>query len=520
MTFDTRRIKVDAKKDFRKTWLESAKLVPEKTNVSYRVGKGKPHPVQDLIQKVRKVFLDMEFTEIENPMFVSEEDVYKQYGPEAPVILDRVYYLAGLPRPDIGLSDEKIAEVRKINSDASHDELKKILRQYREGDIEGDNLLEEMVQRLKITTDEAAEIISLFPEFKNIQPKPSKTTLRSHMTGAWFPTIAALIDKRKLPLLLFSVGLRFRREQKIDATHLRAHYGASMVVVDDEISLETGRKLTEEILKRLDFTKIRFIQKKATSNYYAPDSEFEVYSGDIEVADIGMYSPVALAQYDIPVNVFNLGFGLERFIMAKEKVADVRELLYPQFYEAVSFTDEELAAQVEIEESPKTADGEKLAKAIKKTAVKNATEKSPCTYTAFNGELWSKNIEVDVLEKEENTLLLGPAALNEIYVHDSGVYGLPKDASKLKENMVDVQARGVKVGFGFIDAIADYFAFEVEKAVEKGEKKGYYQIKMAKTPGEVNIEISEPARRFIEGKNKPISIKGPVFTAVEFTVEN
>lgn len=518
MAFDTRKLKGDAKKDFRKTWLESAKFVPEKGRVNYSVGKGKPHPVQDLIQKVRKVFLDMGFEEVENPMFVSEEDVYKQYGPEAPVILDRVYYLAGLPRPDIGLSDEKIAEVKKINSDASADELKKILRQYREGEVEGDNLLEEMVQRLKITTDEAAEIISLFPEFKNIEPKPSKTTLRSHMTGAWFPTIAALIDKRKLPLLLFSVGLRFRREQKIDATHLRAHYGASMVVVDEEISLEAGRKLTEEILKRLDFTKIRFIQKKATSNYYAPDSEYEVYSGDIEVADIGMYSPVSLAQYDIPVNVFNLGFGLERFIMAKEKLTDVRELLYPQFYEAVSFTDEELATQLVIKDSPKTGDGEKLSEAIKKTAVKNAAEKSPCTYTAFEGELWGKKMKVEVVEKEENTMLLGPAALNEIYVYDTGVYGLPKDASKLKESMADVQARGVKVGFGFIDTIADYFASEVEKAVEEGEETGFYQIKMVKTPGEVNIEVSEPARRFIEGKNKPLSIKGPVFTSVEFNL--
>ena len=518
MAFDTRKIKDDAKKDFRKAWLESSKLVPEKTKVSYNVGKGQSHPIQELIQKVREVFLDMGFSEVENPLFVGEEDVYKQYGPEAPVILDRVYYLAGLPRPDIGLSDEKISEVKKINDKASPEELKKILREYREGGVEGDNLLEEMVGRLKITTDEAGEIVSLFPEFKDITPVAGKQTLRSHMTGAWFPTIKALYGKRDLPILLFSIGLRFRREQKVDATHLRAHYGASMVIVDDTISVEAGKKLTEEILRRLDFTDIRYVKKKATSNYYAPESEYEVFSGDIEVADIGMYSPVSLSQYDIPVNVFNLGFGLERFIMAKEKLADVRELLYPQFYETVEFSDEELAGQIHIGHSPNTDDGRMLSEAIKKAALENAAETSPCSFTAFEGSLWGKNVKVDVVEKEENSRLLGPAALNEVYVYDSGVYGLPKDASKLKASMVEIQKNGVTAGFGLIDTLSDYFAYQVEKSIMTGEKNGFYQVKMVKTSGEANIEMSEPARRFIESKNKPISIKGPVFTAVEYSV--
>ena len=41
---------------------------------------------------------------------------------------------------------------------------------------------------------------------------------------------------------------------------------------------------------------------------------------------------------------------------------------------------------------------------------------------------------------------------------------------------------------------------------------------MAKGPNDVNITISDLARRFILSKNRQISIKGPVFTAVEFTV--
>ncbi|HIE33579.1 MAG TPA: O-phosphoserine--tRNA ligase, partial [Candidatus Altiarchaeales archaeon] len=70
--------------------------------------KGRSHLVQDLMQEIRNVFLDLGFDEIENQIFIPEDDVYKQYGSEAPVVLDRCYYLAGLPRPDIGLSREKI----------------------------------------------------------------------------------------------------------------------------------------------------------------------------------------------------------------------------------------------------------------------------------------------------------------------------------------------------------------------------------------------------------------------------
>ncbi|MFH1787935.1 MAG: O-phosphoserine--tRNA ligase [Candidatus Altiarchaeota archaeon] len=554
MAFDTRRIKGDAKKNFRKTWLESAKLVPEKTKVAYSLGKGKPHPVQDLIQKVRKVFLDMGFEEVENPLFVSEEDVYKQYGPEAAVILDRVYYLAGLPRPDIGLSDEQINQVKILQSEmldkrasglatsapahfVEKDLLKKILqdffRDYREGKIEGDNFLEEAVSRLEVDTDTAIMILELFPEFKNLKPVPSKQTLRSHMTGAWFPTIAALIGKRELPLLLFSIGLRFRREQRVDSTHLRAHYGASMVVVDDRISVEAGKKLTEEILKRLDFTDIRYVKKKATSNYYAPDTEYEVYSGDIEVADIGMYSPVALAQYDIPVNVFNLGFGLERFIMAKEKRADVRELLYPQFYEVVDLSDREIAEQIEIDQKPSKENQQVVTALVDKAreiADKSAPlwEKVPTIDSmTINGKRHVPyKFSVEVGEKEAGKNILGPAALNRIYVYNGEIIAVPpkdspkrKKGEKLDKELTEIEKNGIDTKITILDAISNRFISEIEKKISKGITGGeVLVVGMARSASDVNIKIGEPARRFIESKNKRIFIKGPVFMNVRYDV--
>ena len=113
---------------------------------------GTAHPIQDLIQRVRVGFIDIGFDEIENPVFISEDDVYKQYGPEAPVVLDRCYYLAGLPRPDIGLGKDKIDKIREI-AGIDIEKFKGILREYREGSVSGDDLSEEIVCRLNIQSE-------------------------------------------------------------------------------------------------------------------------------------------------------------------------------------------------------------------------------------------------------------------------------------------------------------------------------------------------------------------------------
>jgi O-phosphoseryl-tRNA synthetase len=432
------------------------------------------------------------------------------------VILDRCYYLGGLTRPDIGISQDKIGELKTV-ADVDVEKLKQIFRMYREGRIEGDDVLETMVHRLKIRTDEAAKIVGLFPQFSDITPVCGKTTLRSHMTAAWFPTLAALQDE--VPQRLFSIGLRFRREQRVDASHLRAHYGGSIAVMDEDISLQTGMEMTNQILNALDFGQLRYELKKATSNYYAPDTEYEVYSGDIEVADIGMYSPVALAEYDIEYNVFNLGFGLERILMVKNGIADVRQVLYPQFYAVKQYTDGELAKQLSIASTPQTKEGRELAAALKKTFTENADSQSPCEYKAYEGPLSGRNVSVCAVERESNTALAGPAALNDIYVYDAGIYALPRDTSRLKQDVSKIIAEGVTADFSFLDSVCAGMAAQMEEQAAEGKTEGTIQYKMAKAPSDVNIKITAKARRYVESRNKPISLKGPVFCAAHYSVK-
>ncbi|MCK5562693.1 O-phosphoserine--tRNA ligase, partial [Candidatus Bathyarchaeota archaeon] len=227
------------KEGFERVWRESARLLPKsKKKLKLVPGKGgKSHPLYNLLQRMRQSFLKLGFIEVSNPIIVDETEVYKQYGSEAPVILDRCYYLATLPRPDIGLSKVKYKEIERCGvrlTEKKIEALQKVLRDYKKGKIESDDLVEKIAEALNIPDSTATLVLSkVFPEFAALKPEPSTLTLRSHMTSAWFLTLQALRYKLELPIKLFSGDIRFRREQKEDPTHLRVHYSASCVVMDE-----------------------------------------------------------------------------------------------------------------------------------------------------------------------------------------------------------------------------------------------------------------------------------------------
>ncbi|MEM2990770.1 MAG: O-phosphoserine--tRNA ligase, partial [Halobacteria archaeon] len=71
------------------------------------------HPLSEVMDKLRHAYLDLGFKEVYNPIFIEEKEIYKQWGNEAPTILDRCFYLATLPRPDIGISQDKLDDLKK-----------------------------------------------------------------------------------------------------------------------------------------------------------------------------------------------------------------------------------------------------------------------------------------------------------------------------------------------------------------------------------------------------------------------
>ena len=460
--------------------------------------KGKPHLVRELIQKSRQILLNLGFDEIENLTMLPDSDVVKQYGPEARAILDRAFYLAELPRPDIGLSARRIAQLKKIAEAIDIEKLQTILRNYKKGEIEADNLIEELIAGLGITDYQATELLDkVFPEMKELQPVPSSKTLRSHMTATWFHTLAALQDKASFPFALFSVGPRYRNEQREDARHLRVHHSASIVVMDPEMSLDAGRAVTRDIMRQYGFSDIKFETKVATSKYYAPGQEQEVfvsYKGAwLEIADIGMYSPVALANFDIKYPVFNAGFGIERLGMLIYEMDDVRKLAYPQF-SVTEYSDEEIVKSITYIASPETARGQKIARAIEETARKHKDEIAPCEFLAWQ----DKSIEVKVVEKETGKRLIGPAGFNEICVADGSIYS-------------DVVPSGIHTGINYMHAIA----MGAAAAIESSKDNLTYQVKGIRHLSDLNLQIPEAVRQHVEGQQKKIKVAGAVFVTIE-----
>ncbi len=458
----------------------------------------------------------MGFEEVILPMLVKESDVYKEYGPEYPVILDRLFYLAGLPRPDVGLSENSIGKIVKIVPEFSKTkELQDILRRYKKNEIESDDLVETMVSELGIREEQATGIVdNVFSEFKKRNPVPTDLTLRSHMTALWFPVLSAVKNKWEFPIQLFTIGRKFRREQKLDATHLYASYTASFVIMAEEITLESGMDIVREFLKIIGFEGVDFRFKKATSKYYAPQTEFEIFvkhpkTGEwLEVGDSGFYSPVSLAKFDIEYPVFNAGFGIERFVMIRTGETDIRRLSYPYFYKEVEFTDEEVANAIYIEEKPRTEIGNKIMVELIKTAETCKDKESPCEFVAWKGKIDGKNVTVKIWENDKNTKLLGPAALNRIYVLDGNILGLPED-----------KATGTPTDIRYLDALVAYAARKVEEMIEKNERELNIRIRMAKKSSDVNIGIQAPIRRFITSNSKKIDIRGPIFFGVSAVVE-
>lgn len=521
LKFDTKKLRARAEEDYEKAWLESSELIERRGKFFSLQDKSKPHPLQNLIEQARQAFLGLGFTEAVLPILVDKREVQAQYGPESAVILDRIFFLAGQERPDIGISQKKVQEIKKVAPGLEEvKKLQEIFRRYKKGEIDSDNLVEVMVGELGLREEQATEILSIFPEFKELKPVPMDLTLRSHTTAAWFGILRELQHREPLPLQMFSIGPKFRREQKLDESHLYESWTASIVVMAERMSLEDGEKITRLVLSKFGFDEVKIVQKKATSKYYAPQTESEVFvkhprTGEyIEIGDVGFYSPVSLSNYDIAHPVFNVGIGLERMLMIKTGETDIRALVFPHLYKSAKFSNEELAATIKLEREPSTEIGKKIAAAIVKTSKQHADEPSPCEFKAYEGEISGKRVVVKVVEPESKTKLIGPAGFNEIYIYDGNVVGVPPKGWEKDEFLNSVRKKGKATGIVYIEAFAALAANEIERAALRGDRGVKVRVKAAKSLGDVNLKMDEAAQRYVTSNNKRIDIRGPIFTTV------
>ncbi|MCL2114842.1 MAG: O-phosphoserine--tRNA ligase [Methanobrevibacter sp.] len=535
-----------AKKDFEKAWIESKKTIkephPDFAYPRLKFNLGKSHILSDTIANLREAYLRLGFDEIINPLFIDKTHIYSQFGPEAPAVLDRCFYLAGLPRPDIGIGIDKIESIKNLGfspTDKHFDLLKDVFRGYKKGYLDGDDLVLEVADALELSNEEGLLVLEkVFPEIKELDPIATNTTLRSHMTSGWFISLENLSKKSKTPLKLFSIDRCFRREQKEDASHLMTYHSASCVIVDDEVSLDTGKAVSVALLEYFGFSKFKFIPDEKKSKYYIPQTQTEVYAYHpklkdwVEIATFGLYSPIALSKYKIDKEVMNLGLGVERIAMILNQVEDIREMVYPQIYKKLSLSDREIATMLNYNYYPVTDIGKTLMKKILATWRENKDTTSPCNFKIFEGEFLNNEIVVEAIEKEENTKLLGPAALNHIYIHDGNILGIPKeiedkinnyseeelatykDQNKEEQILFEATQKGIPTGIRYLDSLAAEIAYKIEEAILSSETTLVHRSTIARSLSDVNLRLDDLAMNYINNENKLIDIRGPIFSTV------
>jgi O-phosphoseryl-tRNA synthetase len=548
MKFNPDEWKRKAHENFEGAWHEGPSVLTPAGHAGIypsRVYKrAQPHPIFATINRLRETYLSLGFDEAENPVIIEEQDIYRQFGPEAMAVLDRVFYLGGLPRPNVGIARKQLDEINEIlmshknplvhqesvpagqphghyqpMTKETEERLRETLHAYKKSEIDGDELTFELAKVLGVDDALVVHILdAVFPEFRALAPESSRSTLRSHMTSGWFMTLGSIWDRTQLPIRMFSVDRCFRREQAEGPTRLMTYHSASCIVAGEDVTNEEGKAVSEALLSAFGYTDFRFQPDEKRSKYYMPDSQTEVYArhpvhGWVEVATFGMYSPSALAEYGIGVPVMNLGLGVERLAMIAYNANDVRQLCFPQFSPR-QLTDREILRAVHLREEPRSAEGKQIALAIARTAAAHATEQGPCAFDAWVGTVGDLKLKVIVEETESNAKLLGPACANEIFVHEGSILGVP-DVEKWKQ----VRTEGVTTGITYLSACSALAAARIEEAARCG-RSANVQVKMAKLPSDINLKIDEYAMRFITDNKKKIDVRGPVFLGVRSIVED
>jgi O-phosphoseryl-tRNA synthetase len=527
MRFNPEEYRKSARDNFERAWHKGPEVLTlpgkeqEYPRLQYR--KAASHPIFEMVNRLRETYLSLGFEEICNPIIVEEQEVYRQFGPEASAVLDRVFYLGGLERPNQGIGKaelEGIASITgKVVSTAEEERLRELLQSYKKSAIDGDDLIHATSEALGIDDGATVEIYEkVFSAFRSLEPRSSRSTLRSHMTSGWFLTLSQIWERRPLPLRLFSVDRCFRREQEEGPTRLMSYHSASCVIAGEEVTNEDGKAVSRALLSAFGYTDFRFRPDEKRSKYYMPGSQTEVYARHpvhdwVEVATFGLYSPSALGEYGIGIPVMNLGLGVERLAMIAYQSDDIRKLTYPQFF-PLDLTDFEIARAVTFREEPVTPAGKHLARAIAHAAEEHGSEPGPCSFLASEDEIEGRRIRVYVEESESGTKLLGPACQNRIYVHAGSVIGVP-DTDKWRE----VRDSGVDCGISYLSAVAALAAARIEQATRCGQPVTV-QVKMAKLPSDINIRIEDHAMRFITDHKKKVDLRGPVFLTLRSELDS
>ena len=244
------------------------------------------HPLTYLIEKVRKIFLEMGFTEMHGH-FIE----YTGWN------MDMLFIPQDHPARD--LQDTYYVE-SKNPVEFENPEILEIVKKVHEhgyGKYKGWNY--------KWSEDEAKKLI-----------------LRTHTT---VNTIRYLYNHTEKPQFIFSIEKVFRHES-VDWKHLSELYQIEGAVYGGDVNLSTLKWLLSEFYGRLGFKNIRLIPSYYPYTEPSMDVAVDINGKEVELGGSGIFRPEVTKPIGLREPVLAFGLGLERLAMLYYGLNDIREI--------------------------------------------------------------------------------------------------------------------------------------------------------------------------------------------------
>ena len=255
---------------------------------------GKIHPLINLINEIREIFLSMGFTEIRGPIiesaFYNFDALFQPQDHPAREMQDTFY-----------LNNPKTAKLPE------KDRVLAVKETHENGGVSGSTGWE---HKWDINT-------------------AKKTVLRTHTTATTMRRLAQFYrNNDKVPVKVFCVDRVFRNE-KVDKSHLAEFTQIEGIVIDDNVTLCDLIGLLTEFYRKMGFKKI--ITRPGFFPYTEPSMEVSVYYDKLdewlEMGGSGIFRPEVTYPWEIkePTRVLAWGQGLERIAMLYYGRKDIRD---------------------------------------------------------------------------------------------------------------------------------------------------------------------------------------------------
>jgi phenylalanyl-tRNA synthetase alpha chain len=251
---------------------------------------GKIHPAQQIIQRVREIFLEMGFTEIRGSIvqtaFWNFDSLFQPQDHPARDVVDTFY----LAQPNKGTLPEN-----------------------------------DVVDAIAKTHEDGWKTGSRGWEYSWSPKEAKRLLLRTHTTAT---TIKYLSENKEPPIKVFSVD-RVYRNEKVDYKHLAEFHQIEGIIMDRKVTLRDLMGTLKEFYLKLGLKKVQFWPSYFP--YTEPSMQSTVYVPElktwVELCGMGIFRPEVLAPFGIKYPVLAWGGGLERLILLKLGIDDIR-LLY------------------------------------------------------------------------------------------------------------------------------------------------------------------------------------------------